>query len=217
MNKILSAGLVLLLVLGAFYALNAADNVANTKHNLSSSGTGTYKTTSTTEICIMCHTPHTSSLFNAPLWNRTNPSGPYNMYNSPTIDMIFSSDPQLQSLACLSCHDGSTALDMLLNAPGSGNPPTNWEWSGGLDKIQDGITKVGTNLADDHPVSVSYDTTKDAEFNPVVNGKINDIPIFGPDGRVECSSCHNPHEADLKLFLRKDNSLSKLCTSCHIK
>ncbi len=216
MNKILSAGLVLLLVLGAFYALNAADNVANTKHNLSSSGTGSYKTSSTTEICIMCHTPHSAAL-NVALWNKTDPSGPYNMYNSSTIDMVSSSAPQLQSLACLACHDGTLALDSLVNAPGSGNNPVNWQWSGGLDKIQDGLTKLGTDLADEHPIGIQYDPTKDTAFNPVVNGKVYELPIFGPDGRVECASCHNVHDNQFPPFLRVSNSNSELCKRCHIK
>ncbi|MBI4710552.1 MAG: cytochrome c3 family protein [Nitrospirae bacterium] len=217
MNKILSGGLVLLLVLGTFYALNAADNVANTKHNLSSSGTGTYKTTSTTEICIMCHTPHSASL-NVALWNKTDPSGPYNMYNSPTIDMIVSSAPQLQSLACLACHDGSIAFDALLNSPGSGNNPVNWQWNNSWDRIQAGEpTRLGTDLAGEHPVSTSYDVTKDTRFNAPVDGKVNGLPIYGPDGRIECGSCHNPHDNQYPPFLRASNTASELCKRCHIK
>ncbi len=40
------------------------------KHNLSTSGPGPVKATTTTEICIFCHTPHNSNP-TAPLWSQT--------------------------------------------------------------------------------------------------------------------------------------------------
>jgi len=68
------------------------------------------------ETCIYCHTPHNSNPI-APLWNRNlpNPSG-YQMYTSPNFD---SRVPVIDgiSLACLSCHDGSVAVDSINNKP----------------------------------------------------------------------------------------------------
>ncbi|HET6464782.1 MAG TPA: hypothetical protein VFH55_04125 [Nitrospiria bacterium] len=107
----------------------AAEDIKNTLHNLSSSnivaginiGPGA---NTTAEVCVFCHTPHGANL-NAPgatpLWNRTVPNpGGYTIYGSPNFDGTNSGQPQGVSLACLSCHDGTIALDSLINMPGSG-------------------------------------------------------------------------------------------------
>jgi hypothetical protein len=59
----------------------------------------------------------------APLWNRNIPlSSSYTPYGSPNFDAsgIDPGKPKGVSLACLSCHDGTIAVDALINAPGSG-------------------------------------------------------------------------------------------------
>ncbi|MBD3856589.1 MAG: hypothetical protein IFK92_08720, partial [Acidobacteria bacterium] len=60
-------------------------SVVDTKHNLSVSGPGAIRAASETQVCIFCHTPHNSTT-QAPLWNRTDPGGPYQMYWSPTMN-----------------------------------------------------------------------------------------------------------------------------------
>ena len=106
------------------------EDVRNTLHNMGDSiasfdnpniipgGGG-----STTEVCAFCHTPHgasTSAPGAAPLWNREVPaSAGYTLYGSPNFDST-PIQPQGVSLACLSCHDGTIALDALINLPGSG-------------------------------------------------------------------------------------------------
>ncbi len=69
------------------------------------------------ETCIYCHTPHDASSF-APLWNRNlpDPSG-YQMYSSPNFDSVLPKSPDGISLACLSCHDGTVAVDNVLRPP----------------------------------------------------------------------------------------------------
>ncbi|HTN44241.1 MAG TPA: hypothetical protein VMN77_10650 [Nitrospiria bacterium] len=110
----------------------AAEDVRNTLHNLSTSNimaginiNGT--ATSTAEVCVFCHTPHGANPNTIgtpgapPLWNRTvGASGSYTIYTSPNFDGTNSGQPQGVSLACLSCHDGTIALDSLINMPGSG-------------------------------------------------------------------------------------------------
>jgi len=57
------------------------------------------------------------------LWNRALPlPADFTMYESPNFDGAgdVSTGPKGVSLACLSCHDGTIALDALVNAPGSG-------------------------------------------------------------------------------------------------
>lgn len=76
------------------------------------------------EVCVYCHTPHTANItLDAPLWNRTRLLG--TVYQ--TYDLLGTSSltqpviqPGAQSLTCLSCHDGTIAVDSIINMPGSG-------------------------------------------------------------------------------------------------
>ncbi len=76
------------------------------------------------EVCVYCHTPHgANKQTTAPLWNRTMNPGNYTLYNAPTTLMRPVSTPGPNSLTCLSCHDGTIAIDSILNMPGSGLAP----------------------------------------------------------------------------------------------
>ena len=119
-------------------ATPCVEDIANTKHNLSDNQD--INAGGTTEVCVFCHTPHganDSAPGSAPLWNRPVPEGPgltpadidalpgsapagtFTIYDSPNFDAT-PGKPQGVSLACLSCHDGTIAVDALINAPGSG-------------------------------------------------------------------------------------------------
>jgi hypothetical protein len=68
------------------------------------------------EICVYCHTPHNAA-GDAPLWNREMPAqSGYLMYSSPNFDSRADA-PDGISLACLSCHDGTVAVDAIRNKP----------------------------------------------------------------------------------------------------
>jgi cytochrome c553 len=75
------------------------------------------------EVCVYCHTPHGANPNPAlPLWNRAIVSTVYTTYNqggSATLTQEVS-QPGANSLTCLSCHDGQTAIDAIINMPGSG-------------------------------------------------------------------------------------------------
>jgi len=108
----------------------AAEDIKNTLHNLSTSNIvaginiSGNPANQTAEVCVFCHTPHGANLSApgaTPLWNRTVPlNSGYIIYGSPNFDGANSGQPQGVSLACLSCHDGTIALDSLINMPGSG-------------------------------------------------------------------------------------------------
>lgn len=71
------------------------------------------------EVCVYCHTPHGANAnVTLPLWNRTLKATTYTTYNS-TITQT-ATQPGAASLSCLSCHDGQTAVDSIINMPGSG-------------------------------------------------------------------------------------------------
>ncbi|MFQ5865946.1 MAG: hypothetical protein ACE5IW_12030, partial [bacterium] len=170
--------------LGNVYA-QFGNKVADTPHNLREAAEPPMPLTDYGEICVYCHTPHNNNTeIEAPLWNRSTPSGPYDMYDSPTLDMDVASSPQGVSLACLSCHDNTIALDQIINIPPSafGSDPsgTTIEACGTQCHVGDnpvaGInfegTVIDTDLGNDHPISITYDPSKDPNFHPASNGKV---------------------------------------------
>lgn len=137
----LVAGAGLLLALAAPPAVADTDvpskfsnrgSVGNTRHNLSqrqASGGGPTGQTMDSyrndyeEVCVYCHTPHGANrTAAAPLWNRTMKATTYQTYDllgSSSITQTVT-PPGINSLTCLSCHDGTTAVDSIINMPGSG-------------------------------------------------------------------------------------------------
>jgi predicted CXXCH cytochrome family protein len=169
--------------LGALLGAGTAGaGIANTKHNLSTGGTGAvHVSTGTDEICVFCHTPHGSDTSApVPLWNKQLPTSSYTTYatlNSSTIDGTILSVGSV-SLACLSCHDGTQAMDNIINAPGSGGYQANGGGVGGLAYVWTGtgtnvdstgrminsidvaggtnVANIGTDLRNDHPIGIQY-------------------------------------------------------------
>jgi len=132
------AGVGLLLITGAVNAdgwapdsrAGAIGSIENTRHNLSLS----YNVSGAVmdpfrnqygAVCIYCHTPHgANTQIEAPLWNRTVNTGNYLIYDAPTTLMRPVTQPGPTSLTCLSCHDGTIAIDSVLNMPGPGRSPS---------------------------------------------------------------------------------------------
>lgn len=143
--------------------------ISNTKHNLSSGGPGPNKTSSTDQICVFCHTPHGSDISApVPLWNKALPAGTsfttYAALNSSSIDGEILTVGSV-SLACLSCHDGTQAMDNILNAPGSGGYTSggggatglNYTWTSGAQTLSGSpIPNLGKDLRNDHPIGIEY-------------------------------------------------------------
>ncbi len=198
MKRSLLSALVGMAVLA--FAGTAWAGIAGTDHDLGPSGQ---------QICVYCHTPHNANTtVGVALWNRQSSTATYTMYSSPTIDMTIAGTPQGVSLACLSCHDGTLAFDALLNPPGGA---TN---SGNMT----GSEKVGPDLSNDHPISITYDTAADPAFVAPTAGKVGTLPLFGSSAnQVECATCHSVHDDTNKPFLRVANTGSALCTTCHQK
>ena len=153
----LCAGVIMLIfamsiaALGVMSWTSARADITSTPHNLSSAGAG-----QTQEICVFCHTPHggdTSA--SVPLWNKTlaAPTA-YTTYDNLGTS---SNDGDIApvgsvSIACLSCHDGTQAIDNLINEPGSGFDSAFVNDSGNMT----GDPVLGQDLQDDHPIGVQY-------------------------------------------------------------
>lgn len=105
-------------------------SIANTRHNLTQStmsgqGAGFMDASRNNygEVCVYCHTPHgANTTVAAPLWNRTMKATNYTTYNQLGTSSLTQTvtQPGAESLTCLSCHDGQTAIDSIVNMPGSG-------------------------------------------------------------------------------------------------
>ena len=99
-------------------------SISNTRHNLTVPFVPDPKFMDTSrnnygEVCVYCHTPHgaNSTLPKAPLWNRTIPGNTYTLYNLPLTSGQVPTQPGPNSLTCLSCHDGTVAIDSVINMP----------------------------------------------------------------------------------------------------
>jgi formate-dependent nitrite reductase cytochrome c552 subunit len=146
-------------------------------------GTAQADVMGTTQICVFCHTPHHSSHLTGPLWNR-NAAGSYTAYSKGGPNQTLAgtaTDVSGASLACLSCHDGVTQMDALINAPGNGSNTggTNGDMGWGFlenDNVGNGAMRAATNaktrtvigedLTDDHPISVAYSSDGRASLRP---------------------------------------------------
>ncbi len=186
--------------------------IVGSAHDFTSTGKYTqWNPYTENEICIFCHTPHLSTA-DGPLWNHELTSTVFTLYQSSSLNSTMS-QPSGVSKLCLSCHDGTVAI----NQYRGGNP------------ADDGRTAMFTpgvhaNLMNDHPVSFLYDSdlanTDGALHNPSIvttnNGGTIDEDLL-IEGKVECSSCHDVHN---KYFNNNSFGLLKisrnsLCLTCH--
>ena len=184
--------------------------ISGTLHDFSGKGWGS------TELCIFCHTPHfaQTSITQAPLWNHSNTVvSAYTMYSSPSLSAAMPTTPNGQSKICLSCHDGTVAVDSFAVAG---------VMRGGSVTIAS-TNRIGgaSNLSTDHPISFTYDlgltTNSLAGLATPSSASWVDaghtVPLFS--GKVECGSCHEPHNNANGKFLRISNASSALCIKCH--
>lgn len=187
-----------------------AQGIVNSKHDFSAN------TWANNEICIVCHTPHHADITvaEAPLWNHELSIAVYDLYSSPTMDATDLGQPTANSKLCLSCHDGTVALE---NFGGTTGPGANYIGGSAL---------IGIDLRDDHPISFTYDdalATADGGLwapttttSGVGGGTITEDMLFNE--QVQCASCHDVHDtAGNDFLLVKDNLSSALCLTCHDK
>lgn len=225
----------------------AVAGIAATKHNLGATGTGVNKTTAgTDEICVFCHTPHAAdTTAPAPLWNKRLTTGAtYSTYatlNSSTIDGEILSVGSI-SLACLSCHDGTQAMDNIINAPGSGGYDVTGGGTNGLGYTWTGarvdangkminaattLAMLGSDLSNDHPIGIQYcgggqtaasptGACKDVDFVAPSNATINTNLVWWVDTTGGTGGTRD--KTDMILYSRAFTGAtgpSVECGSCH--
>ncbi len=183
------------------------DRVSQTVHNLSVSGPGRIRAASETQVCVFCHAPHNTQGVR-PLWNRQLPTTAYDIYTSTTLDAN-PGQPTGASKLCLSCHDGTIALGSVLSRA------DRIRMVGG-DYIPAGLTNLGTDLSDDHPISFPYTSgLAAADQQLLVPSALPPEIRLDANSELQCTSCHDPHRNVYGDFLVKPDRFGELCRACH--
>jgi hypothetical protein len=170
------------------------------------------------EICKPCHTPHFADTTVGYLWARTMSSEVYTLFDGSLSSPGGVTELDQYTRMCLSCHDGTIALNDFHG--GSGAPVF-------IDPAYV-VGGGGDHLGDDHPVgnTAEYPLAGSSQFNAAAlspagvwgfgGGYFPEVPLFslGAEEVVSCSTCHTPHaKTGIDHLLRKDNTGSALCTS----
>lgn len=201
--KVLYAVPVLALV--ALAPTKAGATIVGSPHDFSTiAGFG-----SNGQVCVFCHTPHNAVAAAdqiAPLWNHTTTTATFTLYSSATLNAA-AGQPDSSSKACLSCHDGTVAIDAFGGRTGT--------------QVIAGSRMLGTDLSNDHPISFTYDaalaTADGGLVTPASAAMVSaGIPLF--NGKLQCASCHQVHDnSTFQPFLRASRVGSELCLRCHTK
>ena len=196
-------------IAGHIQASYAQDTILQTVHNLSASGPGQLHAETEGRVCVFCHTPHDSGGV-SPLWNRDLPASPYAIYQSSTLDAN-PGQPTGASKLCLSCHDGTIALGSVLSH-------TDRIRMVGGDFIPAGMTNLGTDLSDDHPISFQYTSGLAASDLQLVNpiGLPSEVKLDYSE-QLQCTTCHDPHHDLYGKFLVLSSESGVLCMACHAR
>ena len=150
-----------------------------------------------------------NSNFANPLWDHETTTATFTLYSSDTLDAIINDPTDFGSKLCLSCHDGTVAIDSFGGVTGT--------------DFMTEPSMLGTDLSNDHPVSFIYNTTlsntdgglKDpSSANSGLGGTIQEDLLV--TDLLECNSCHNIHSSNASLLV-VSNAGSSLCLTCHDK
>jgi predicted CXXCH cytochrome family protein len=218
-------GLFAVMAAGLFWAgMASAGTISGSPHDFRAGGISTGWAT-TTEICVVCHAPHDNPMGDGSetlLWNRNYATtSAYVTYANATM-VANPGQPSGVSKLCLSCHDGTVAVDQF-----------GGETEGVNFLTSSDAAYVGTDLSNDHPISFDYPTTNASSGDPELYVKTTAMPAaWGGsgtpsideamliDGKVECASCHDVHNTNAvatTYLLLVSNTNSALCLTCHNK
>lgn len=198
---------ILALLAPLWAAVRVDGGIAGTKHDFSGKG---YMTNQ--QICQICHGPHNdqSTGMTGLLWNHWLSNPTYTPYSSTSLKATVG-QPGGTSRLCLSCHDGTVAVDSFGTRTGS-------DICGKL---------VGTDLRRIHPLSFVYNDALAVSTNHLKMPTSAPSGLGGTiaadllrNGKFECTSCHEPHNRfnqNLFLIKRDRNGTSGLCGLCHTK
>jgi hypothetical protein len=214
----------LMVAMGLVAGRNADAGIVGSKHDFSAQGWAK------NQICLPCHIPHNATVKDAegaelggPLWNHTLSTATYTVYDDTAVGGTKNIKLDTNSVLCMSCHDGTVALDSFGGGAGTAGAIT-------------GNANFGTDLGDDHPIGEAavWPTPNPSYMvDPALRDAKRTMPLRKlTDGRlaVGCTSCHEPHNrtnvanmlwvSNTGAFTTADGrsvSGSGLCLNCHKK
>ena len=192
--------------------------------------------------CVYCHIPPEEAgaipedFGGIPDWNRFVPATEnYQLYSATGSHSLDTKPgtPNPISMLCLSCHDGTMAVDMVVFRPVTFDPSTDDAMHMRLNASDDiescgkchngqvahniEVKVIGTDLRNDHPISMQYAGIgwEDPDFRPPDSSAGFDNGVKLNNGNVECMTCHNVHDTSNELLLRANAEV--LCFTCHTK
>ena len=221
--KIRIASILFLTVLAPI--LPGQSQIKDTKHNLSVSGPGPYKSLDETEICKFCHTPHAAKP-RQPLWNHElSAVRYYTPYQSATLDAAFGGQAtgviDGDSRLCLSCHDGTVALGATVRGR------KNIKFAKGMDTLQPSARGyIGTDLSGSHPLSfvvneelIARNNAKDTILNNLASIKNDPDVRLDEKNKIQCTTCHDAHSdkhfASSGVHFWRKPTFYGVCVVCH--
>lgn len=127
------------------------------------------------------------------------------------------------SLLCMSCHDGSVAV----NSYGNMDQPVTSRSGGGIPISPAYSVGLDNNMQNHHPIGFDYDAVQavDTEIanadsrSFTATDTIRDHLYGAGNTQLECASCHSVHNtgnSGESLLWRSDVN-SELCLTCHMK
>ena len=201
-------------------------------------------------ICIFCHAPHNTYRLSTasggagpqapddafdylPLWNHelTANYASYTMYqNGPGAPQVGAQASQAiksgmtpggVSLLCLSCHDGSVAINSY------GNSSQLSQSSGGATISSRYVIGKDNYLGNHHPIGFNYYTVQagDVEIRSAdtamltATTTVKDHLLGEGNEMMECATCHSVHNKGNtgETLLWRSDVNSQLCLTCHDK
>jgi predicted CXXCH cytochrome family protein len=184
--------------------------------------------------CNFCHLPHGGlAVTGAPLWARnlvdgSAANGAYSFYAPVGAGQTKPTALRTPSQLCMSCHDGTQSIARILKINATGNAYLGGIANDTLARMPAASTAfMGTNLTNDHPVSVSF--TANSTYGGLANVVPANIFLFNGTGMVsnvgvgtvECLSCHNAHTAKAATPSYPNRQFmtpyagTDLCLGCH--
>ena len=207
----------------------AAQSIKDSIHDFSATSKGTkWTNTSVDQICVFCHTPHHAVESNG-IWNRNNPQGAWTMFSSQFYTLTVAASPNRTSTRCLTCHDGSIAIDALVRQPtgfvsstdqgstivalGDVYYPGNFQnaqtnWGANIGNSYAGQHR--NDLSDDHPVSFTYNAALVAQTAGRGKGGADGLVTPAGNGFVDAGK-------KLPLFTGPNAGVKDQmeCSTCH--
>jgi predicted CXXCH cytochrome family protein len=206
-------------------------------------------------LCIWCHAPHhtlrpddpglsgLAGNIYVPLWNRGVSTQTFTAYSSGdaapeqgpnALQADVSGGPGGVSRLCLSCHDGTIAVNTYGYEPqdprsrSTGNRTISAQY----------LIGGGNDLSNHHPIGFDYTAVVDVNTGDDEIADVGTVMVENTQGtgragqqltiedllyggtQMECTTCHDVHNSQnpgAEKFLWKSDRNSAFCVTCHLK